>query len=133
MTTNYGSDFLCMSDLDEALRFVSGPALAMQNVFHRLTTPALVDDDDFGIDVRAFIGRGYTAATIAEIQPTIEEVAQRDDRVKSCVCTARLESGADVNEVQIILELKVETEEGPFRLVLKVTTDNIPEVLEAFA
>lgn len=125
MTADFGTDFYCMNDLDEALRMVSGVGIVIQAAYHRLTTTALIDDEDFGIDVRALLGRGYTADTIATIQPQIDAALQRDDRILTTTTRATLEPGTDANGARLTLDVSGDTAAGPFRLVFAITEESV--------
>ncbi len=126
----YGIDLDCVDDVDETGRLKTGPDLIAQDVYHRLTTKKLIDNDDFGIDVRTYIGGGYDEETISSIQPEIDEVVQRDKRVASSVTTATLVSGEGTNDIKIVLSIEIEVDGGvTFTMVVKVSALTV-ELLE---
>jgi hypothetical protein len=120
--TDFGTDFACFSDLDQSLRMIGGLELVKQAVFHRLTTKDLLDVEDFGIDVREYLGRGLTAANVDGLRSEIEEVAERDIRVEEATVKLRLDGNV------LTIDLSCVTSEGPFRLVLSVTALTVQDI-----
>lgn len=114
-------DLACMDDIDETGRTVSGTDLIMQDVFHRLTTDVLINDDDFGIDIRRKIASGgYTRDNIANIQPLIDAVIQRDEEISESTTIATLRDGDDPESWILDLHIEGVAASGPFSFDLEI-------------
>lgn len=120
--SDLGIDLYCLDDLDEAGRTVSGVDAVRQAAYHRITTRALVDDDDYGIDVRELLGNGLTDAAIANLENSVRDAVSKDPRVTPDTLDVVVSSsgvGAS-GDTSITIEISAETEDGPFELVVSV-------------
>lgn len=81
MTTDYGIDFLCLTDLSPDLRTVTGADLLRQAAYHRITQAALVDDPDWGTDLQEEIGKTEGVEYVQTIALMCSEAIQRDPRI----------------------------------------------------
>jgi hypothetical protein len=88
----YGTDLSCVTELDNDCAEVdpqSRVAVA-QAITRRLTTPrgALIDDPDYGYDVRQFANRGTTQLELRAVADQCRGEAVKDDRVRDAAITA---------------------------------------------
>lgn len=122
VTDPLGADMMWGDDLDEGARMVSGVALLAQEIFARWTTPRgrLIDDPDYGEDVRALLHRGMTPAQLAQVPARLETEALKDERVEAI--TVRIsEDSPGVWRVTAFGEAA----EGPFELVVGVSDASV--------
>ena len=124
---DFGSDLSCTDDLDANGREVSGEELVGEAIYRRLTTArgTLIDDPDYGLDVRSFVQAGLTPGKLAEIGGLIRVELAKDETIA--------ESSVNVRQTSTnALEAKVEvlTGEGPFELVFDITTETVRRILE---
>ncbi len=84
----YGLDLSCVTDIEPTLAEVdpASPRAIIQAVIRRFTTPrgALLDDPDYGLDIRAVLSRGATQRDVRAISGSLQGEAQKDDRVARC-------------------------------------------------
>jgi len=123
MTVDFGTDLSCTDDLDETMKEISGQDVLAQAIYRRLTTPRgqLIDDPDYGIDVRSFLSRGVDAGKLREIEGTIRQEVLKDERVANVTAKATI----DYKTYSITVSLIVTTGDGPFRLVFSITADTV--------
>lgn len=123
MTVDFGTDLSCTDDLDETMKEISGQDVLAQAIYRRLTTPRgqLIDDPDYGIDVRSFLSRGVDAGKLHEIEGTIRQEVLKDERVANVTAKATI----DYKTYSITVSLIVTTGDGPFRLVFSITADTV--------
>lgn len=83
MAADYGIDVSCVSDLDETFRVVEGKRLLAEACVRRLTTPRgmLLDDADYGTDLRELLNDAFTARTMALTVSQIRSELEKDERV----------------------------------------------------
>jgi hypothetical protein len=118
---DYGSDLSCASDLDPYMLELDGDdeALITQSLARRFTTPreGLVDDQDYGLDVRQFARKGATITDPVAIAAMMRAEAMKDDRVLEVQITIeRNDDGslsADVGGVAVA--------SGPFHATMAIT------------
>lgn len=81
----YGTDLSCTTDLTPTLSEVdpSSPLAIVEAVIRRFTTPrgALIDDPDYGLDVRGHLNRAATTNDLRALAGALRGEAQKDDRV----------------------------------------------------
>ncbi len=118
MTIDFGTDFDCTDDLTLEMREVSGPLVLAQNVYRRLSTPRgmLLEDPDYGKDLREYLHRGLTATERAAIPGEVRAEVLKEERIASA--TVRVVAFSDE---EMTLEIYCESAEGPFSLTLDVT------------
>lgn len=123
VTIDYGTDLDCADDLTEIMREISGQNVVAQAIYRRLTTPRgqLIDDEDYGIDVRSFLSRGVDAGRLREIEGTIRQEVLKDERVANVTAKATI----DYKTYSMSVSLIVSTGDGPFRLVFSITADTV--------
>jgi hypothetical protein len=115
-----GTDVRCVDDLDPTFRLVSGREGLAQALARRLSTKrgelALIgDDEDYGLDVREFVGEDVGPRATFELAAQVEAETLRDERVLSATATASFAGGV------LTLSLALSDAAGPFRLTLAVT------------
>lgn len=124
----YGVDISCVDDLDPMFGLVEGNTTLAQAILRRLSTPrgGLLDDADYGFDVRSLLCDESTPARLAAAKMAIESEVEKDERVLSCEATLDFNIALET----LTIRLTVTTRSGPFRLVLSVDQVNV-ELLEA--
>lgn len=126
MSTVYGSDTTCVSDLPLIdLQVTDAPLLIGQRIARRLTTPHgalanISDDPNFGYDVRQFINAKVSATQIASLKSDIEAQCYQDEQIETAQADVTFSNGA------LAITLSLVSSAGPFVLTLNVsalTTD----------
>ncbi len=109
----------CTDDLTEAMREVTGVLGVAQAIFRRVTTPrgALLDDPDYGLDVRRFLHQAMTPEERATIPGRLRNEIRKDPRIERAGVTV-----VTLTTDELELDIRCETAEGPFELVASVTT-----------
>lgn len=116
--TEFGTDLSWTWDVDPAHRLVSGAELVAQACFRRLITPrgALLDDPDYGLDLRAELSRAQTREYTASLPGRIEAELRKDPRVLAVAVEIEALAGFGNYEIAI----NGTCSEGPFELVVGV-------------
>lgn len=116
--TNYGHDISCTSDLHPG-RVASGATLLAEAAFRRLITPRgrLIDDPEYGFDVRGLMSAGLTEADLALLPSRVVAELHKDQRISSVSCVAT------VSDNTLRLEIAGFGGSSPFKFVL--TTDGV--------
>ena len=125
MSTDFGRDTYCLDSLRTG-RMVSGPLLVGQRYYHRLITPrgALIggeEEANFGEDIEDLIGEPGGKETEAKIRSKAQRAASFEECIRSVsvsISTSTDDAGDSTHEVTIVAE----TAEGPFRLVLAISS-----------
>lgn len=120
-TPSYGSDLDCLSDLTGAMAETSGLHMLTQALCRRLITPrgTLIDDPNYGFDVRQFLGADLGPADIARIQAGIDAELLKDERILSSQSSVTLAAVAGV----LTIGTTITPSAGPtFQLVLAVSS-----------
>lgn len=124
----FGSDISCGADLDPLMVEVdpfSTRALG-EAIVRRLDCPRgrLIDDPNYGIDLRSYFNHGTTAADIRAMASKIRAELQKDDRIHSVVVTVT--PSTDASELGIDLRVTpVDPSLGVFSLTLIVTDSEV--------
>ena len=92
----FGVDLDCVQDCTPYLTEVdpfSTRALG-QALIRRITTPrgSVIDDQDYGLDIRSYLNRGVTVSDLNGIGGRIRGEMMKDDRVQNCEVTVTLPS-----------------------------------------
>jgi hypothetical protein len=123
----FGSDISCADDISATMDEVSGDsslAVAQSN-YRRLSTPrgTLSDDEDYGLDLRAFLAKAMTPEQIQAIEGQIrgELGTGKDDRNESIDEV----SVTEITPAEFAVEIRGTTAAGPFRLTLNVTDSDV--------
>jgi hypothetical protein len=108
---DFGRDLSCVEDLDLMMTEVEGSIVLGQDLARRLSTPrgALLEDPNYGRDLRQYLSRGMTPEELAALPDEIRGEVQKDERVEEAeVEIAR--SNANAFEVRV----RGTASEGPF-------------------
>lgn len=101
----YGRDLACITDLDPRLAEVDpmSPGAITQAVIRRFITPrtGLIDDADYGLDVRAHCNRGVTLRDLRALAGAMQGEAQKDDRVATATVIVTASSLGQVLSMQV--------------------------------
>lgn len=116
-TVDYGLDLACVDDLDADMTEVTGRRVLAEALARRLSTPrgGLIDDPNYGTDVRGYLNDDLSKADIARIGAAVDAECRKDERVLRTTTQVGFVSGA------LTLSIQVVDLSGPFRLVLGVT------------
>lgn len=122
----YGTDLSCVTELaDDAAEVdpMSRVAVA-QAITRRLTTPrgALIDDPDYGFDVRQFANRGTTQLELRAVADQCRGECVKDDRVSAATITAFYDAALRKLTVSVQLDC-VDPLLGVFTLTFGVAAD----------
>lgn len=114
--TDYGTDLSCVSDMDPNGLEVSGRLMLGQAIARRLYTPRgrLLEDANYGFDLRAFIDADVAPVDLAQIKSGIETECTKDERILSATATLQFITGV------LIVTIALQDGLGPFPLVLSV-------------
>lgn len=122
----YGTDLRCVDDVREDLAEVDpfstlaiGEALA-----RRLMTPRgqLLDDPEYGYDIRGLLNRGADAATLRDMASPIRNEVTKDDRVADATVTVTAVGTQLTVQIQVT---PADTEAEPFALTLGVVNGEL--------
>lgn len=124
-TVDFGADTSCTDELRPG-RVVAGVDLVSDAIYRRLTTPRgrLIDDPDYGLDVRAFLGSALTPRELAGIPGTIRGEIKKDPRVDVCAVRVTRET-AGLGTEMLRIEITCTTAIGPFTSVLLVGEQSV--------
>lgn len=106
------------SDIDPYFTTVSGWRGLGQSLARRLITPrgSLIDDDAYGYDLRSRLNDTFTPADLAQLGAIVRRELEADERVDYATAAVTFSQGA------LRVTAAVQTAEGPFRLVLAVSS-----------
>lgn len=128
---DYGSDVSTLTsagalDLDPYFRTITGAECVAQAIARRLTTPlgGLLDDPEYGYDLRALVHAPSGTDTIFEAQSEIEAQCLLDERVSDA--TVELSVEDEVLTCSVALTL---FDDKAFTLVLAVSAVTV-EILQ---
>lgn len=115
---DFGTDISALDDLDPGFALVSGEAMLARAIARRLTTPrgGLFYDPDYGYDVRGLLLDSLTPAKLASASAAIGSEVEKDPRVAAASVTFT----EDTSAARLTISVEVETDAGPFDLVLSV-------------
>lgn len=117
MSADLGSDLSGVADLDPSGAMVSGRSCLSQAIARRLTTPRgrLIDDANYGLDLRAFLNDDLSPADLGRIKALAEAECLKDERVRAATVTFTLPASGVA-----VVTLVIQDGTGPFNLVLSV-------------
>jgi len=133
---NYGRDLSCflrpvsltgptynatVFDLSTDMSEVDGRQGLSEALARRLVTKrgTLIDDPNYGFDVREFVNDDLDARELARIAASVDGEMLKDERVLRSSTTATLVGGA------LILVVNITDSRGPFRLVFSVSQASV--------
>lgn len=122
----FGVDFACLTDIDKQLSLVGGLKNLGYAIGRRFYTDegflfdSFEGDADYGKNIIGRLNSGFTVAELAGMASQIEAQCRQDPRIKS----ADVEVNQDtLSTSALIVDVQLDTAEGPFALVMKVTAD----------
>lgn len=115
---DFGISLSCVSDFTPDFAVVTGRRLLAEAAVRRITTPRgqLIDDPNYGIDVRDFVLDGLTPIQMRRIPGLIDAELQKDARINASTTTIQ----SFANGV-MVLGVTLDPGDGPFSLVISVT------------
>mgnify|MGYP003424112033 FL=1 len=120
MTTDFGVDIATpdAADIDPYFSTVTGWRGLGQALARRLVTPrgSLIDDDAYGYDLRSRLNDTFTASDLAQLGAVVRRELEADERVESAMAAVTFARGT------LTVRAAVQTADGPFRLVLAVSS-----------
>lgn len=128
MAVNYGTDLLCLNDLDAEARDITGPELVAQDLYHDLTEPpgSLLEAPDGTIDIRAWLQVRRGPNDIAEIQDKIQAIFVADERIAEAHVKASIDVPTQRISVRASGRLVIDAQ--PFQWVFELTADNVSRI-----
>ncbi len=125
---DFGTDISAFPDLDPSFALVTGTEAYLQAIARRYVTPrgALWAHPTYGEDVRDWLLESLTTASMVDLKRVLEEQAEMDERTISARAVVSYDSAAE----RITFSVELETAEGPFVLVMGVSSLTA-EVLDA--
>lgn len=130
MTVDFGTDVSTPDamDIDPMFRLVSGWRGLAEALSRRIITPrgTLLDDPSYGYDVRSRLNDALTPGDLAALPAYIRREFESDERVEGAEVTVAFARNT------LTVRALITTAEGPFRLVLAVSSITA-EVLAAEA
>ena len=138
MATDYGTDIACIDDADARWRTCSGIRLVLQDVYHRYTTKSVLGRilnpdgtvepnpaaENYGDDVRLYVGSKQSDESAAALGPHLSEVAQRSARVETADATVTREDAGNGN-CNLRIVVKGTSAAGPFDFVFLATSTEL--------
>lgn len=99
MSDIYGTDIVCVDDLDPYFDLVSGPEGVAQAIARRLTTPlgGLLTDPTYGFDLRALLNTSLSGSDVLAIRSAVEGQCLLDQRVDNVEVVVDVDSSGDVD------------------------------------
>lgn len=130
----YGVDLSCTSSLTDPLAEVDcfSPIAVGEALVRRLMTPtgSLIEDPDYGMDLRAFCNRGVTQQDLARIADKVRGECLKDDRVDDVTVIISADSQTHAMSVRLLVTV-VDARIGDFSMTLAVTSADV--LIEALA
>lgn len=122
----YGTDISCTTDLDERMSEVdpaSTRAIA-EALVRRLDTSrgALIDDPDYGLDLKIYCNRGVTADDLLALAERVRLEVTQDDRVSSAAVSVTGDGSALAVEIRVTPD---DPETGEFSFTLAITSSAV--------
>lgn len=122
----YGSDLDCADDLASNCAEVDGASrrAVAQAVIRRFTTPrgALLDDADYGTDVRSYLNAALTNEQLRSIEAQLQGEARKDDRVDDATISVEWNAFTGTLRISAVL-LCVDPALESFAVTFDVTAD----------
>lgn len=122
----YGTDIAWTSDLVEPMADVdpTSTTAISQALLRRLDCPRgrLVDDLDYGLDLRSYCNRGTTTAELAAIAGAVRNELEKDDRVASASVAV---TGSATSLAVSIRVVPASADLDAFTLTLAVTSSAV--------
>lgn len=121
MTTDFGLDTSCTRELRTG-RLVSGPRLAAEAAYRRLTTPRAMlrggeEEANYGYDITELVGKGASVAP--QVPQLVSSELLKDERIETVDVDVVV--ATDGPAVSFTITIAATTKEGPFALTLAVS------------
>jgi hypothetical protein len=121
----WGSDLSCVTDCDSKFSELpaNSPLIIAQAIVRRFLTPrgALLDDNDYGLDLRGYCNRGVTQQDLRTLQSRCVAEAQKDERVQSITIDVEMTGS---NSLSVRAQLTpVDPRTAQFRFVIAVDSE----------
>jgi phage baseplate assembly protein W len=105
-------------------RLVSNARLVGEACYRRLSTPRGTlrggeDEANYGLDLSELVGQAATPGLLASLPALIKNELEKDERVLDV--EVDVQSVASGPSTVYLIDISVETSEGPFRLQLQVS------------
>ena len=123
MADDLGSDFHCVDDVDENLSVVTGRTCLGEACARRLGTQklGLWYDRDYGYDVRDFMKRPVSTATISR---KANNECAKDERVEDVASDATFvpwgDAETDETPESLTIQIRLTDDAGPFEFTVAV-------------
>lgn len=116
MSADFGIAWSCVTDFTPTFARVTGRRLLAEACVRRITTRKgqLIDDPNYGIDVRDWLNESMTPPQLARLAGTIDGELVRDERILSSKSVASFVNGV------LTVTVALEDGDGPFTLVASV-------------
>lgn len=126
---DFGFDILALPDLDVSFTPRRDVAMLADAFARRLFTPRgrLWAHPNYGFDVRDYLNDTMTRDTLQQIKAGCEAQAEQDERFFATSTRVAYDARREALYIQILLQ----TEAGPFSLVMNVTSLTADIVVEA--
>lgn len=125
----YGRDLVCIDDLTATLEETDPASYASlsQDIYHRITTErgSLVDDPDFGEDVRGYLSAATTERELLSISGRLEAEILKDDRVSTVSVDMALTPGTSAQLDLTIVVTPRDAALQSFTMILAVTSADV--------
>jgi hypothetical protein len=123
----FGTDLACVTDLSASLDEVDplSPVGIGEAALRRLMTPrgGLLDDPDYGIDVRSFCSRGVAVDELRDLAGTIKLELVKDDRIETVLVGVTMPAPSTLRiSILITAALPALT---PFSLIFVATPETL--------
>lgn len=122
MATDFGTDTATTFGLQYRRTLVNGPLNLANALLRRSITPrgSLRYAPNYGIDVRELLEEDASAAQIDATRRDLEAEYEKDDRVLDASVEITRSSDEGGGFMAVDITAKIETEAGPFTLVMKI-------------
>jgi hypothetical protein len=118
----YGSDLVCFDDMTENADETDPESTEslQQDSYHRVTTErgSVPDDPDFGIHLARYANKPCTRADLRDLESTIVNELEKDERVDSVVATVAQPS---LSTLRIVIRVTpLDSKKNAFTLTIAV-------------
>lgn len=122
MSTDFGTDVSCVTDVDPRCAVVSGRRLLAEAVARRLITPRgrLIGDPNYGTDITDYINDDVSKTNLAAMRAAIIAEARKDERVEKCQVIITPPPARDMGIGKYLIAVTLTDADGPFDLTLAV-------------
>jgi hypothetical protein len=119
MSVDFGIAWSCITDVTPTFARVTGRRLLAEAVVRRITTRKgqLIDDPNYGIDVRDWLNEGMTPPHLARLAGTIDGELVKDERI----IASKTRTAFDPRTSVLTVTTALEDGDGPFTLVAAIS------------